>query len=75
VQPNKLKQVVATIFAAEPEELLCSEFFRQLAGYVEQEIAGNNAARLMPGIALHLHQCPECADTHAALLHAARQHT
>ena len=61
------KRLVHTIFGAEEEELVCSEFFRQLPRYVDLERSGRDAAALLPKISHHIHQCPECEEVYKAL--------
>jgi predicted anti-sigma-YlaC factor YlaD len=40
--------------------------------YVELELAGEDAARVYPGTAIHLQSCPGCQADHDGLLEAAR---
>ena len=50
------------------EEASCSEIFARLDEYVENEIHGEDAARLMPLVREHLDMCPECCEEYEALL-------
>jgi hypothetical protein len=58
---------VHTVFRAEDEELVCSEFFAQLPRYVDLERSGQDAAALFPSVSHHMHQCPECEEVYQAL--------
>jgi hypothetical protein len=51
---------------AEPE-LGCDECFEQLDRYVELELAGADADRLVPGMRAHLEGCAACSEEHASL--------
>jgi hypothetical protein len=44
-----------------------------LDAYVELELAGEDAARVFPGTAIHLQSCPGCQADHDGLLEAARR--
>jgi predicted anti-sigma-YlaC factor YlaD len=44
-----------------------------LDAYVELELAGEDAARVYPGTAIHLQSCPGCRADHDGLFEAARQ--
>ena len=44
-----------------------------LDAYVELELAGDDAARVYPGTAIHLQSCPGCRADHDGLLEAARR--
>ncbi len=61
------KRLVQTIFGAEGEELVCSEFFGQLPRYVDLEQSGRDAAALLPKISRHIRQCPECEEVYKTL--------
>lgn len=67
MQKGEFKRFVHTVFAAEDEELLCSEFFNQLPRYVDLERANQNAQALLPAVSHHMHQCPECEEVYKAL--------
>jgi hypothetical protein len=51
------------------EDVTCDEVFAQLDEYVENEIDGKDAARLMPLLREHLDICSDCCDEYEALLH------
>ena len=44
-----------------------------LDAYVELELAGEDAARVYPGTAIHLRSCPGCRADHDGLMEAARR--
>lgn len=50
------------------EETTCTEVFAQLDEYVEKEVHGEDAARLMPLLREHLDTCSHCCDEYEALM-------
>ena len=58
------------------EEMPCSEVFSLLDEYVEKEVGGEDAARLMPLLREHFDLCPDCCEEYESLLamleHAAK---
>ena len=50
------------------EDMPCSQVFARLDQYVEKEVHGEDAARLMPLLREHLDLCPDCCDEYEALL-------
>ena len=50
------------------EDVTCDEVFTQLDEYVENELDGKDAARLMPLLREHLDVCSDCCDEYEALL-------
>ena len=48
-------------------ELTCDECFAALDEYVELELAGQDADRLVPGMGAHLQGCPACREEHESL--------
>jgi len=50
------------------EDMNCEEVFTQLDEYVEKEVDGKDAARLMPLLREHLDLCSDCCDEYEALL-------
>jgi hypothetical protein len=65
-------QLMRAIFATEDVEILCTEFFALLPRYVDLELSGQQAAQLLPHVAHHLSQCPECYEVYQVLLQAIR---
>ena len=49
-------------------ELGCDACFDELDRYVELELAGEDAARIVPGMRAHLRGCPACREEHDSLL-------
>ncbi len=50
------------------EDMPCSQVFAELDEYVEKEVEGQDAARLMPLLREHLDLCPDCCEEYEALL-------
>jgi len=50
------------------EEMPCSQVFSRLDEYVEKEVHGEQAARLMPLLREHFDLCPDCCEEYEALL-------
>ncbi|HUI90072.1 MAG TPA: hypothetical protein VLX61_15240 [Anaerolineales bacterium] len=50
------------------EDVTCDEVFTQLDEFVENEVDGKDAARLMPLLREHLDICSDCCDEYEALL-------
>ncbi|MEA2411459.1 MAG: hypothetical protein QOC77_2020 [Thermoleophilaceae bacterium] len=48
-------------------ELGCDECFDRLDEYVESELRGTEADRLVPGMAAHLVGCPACREEYESL--------
>ena len=49
-------------------EVGCDECFAEVDRYVELELAGADADRLLPGLRPHLEGCPACREEHESLL-------
>jgi hypothetical protein len=49
-------------------DMPCSQVFSRLDEYVEKEVRGQGAARLMPLLREHLDLCPDCCEQYEALL-------
>ena len=62
------KRLVAALLGPVGPELTCEQCFELLDVYVEHELAGENADRLVEGMRAHLTGCPACAEEHASLL-------
>lgn len=50
------------------EEASCAEIYARLEEYVESQVHGEDAARLMPLVREHLDMCEECREEYEALL-------
>ena len=57
------------------EDVTCKEVFEQLDEYVEKEVDGKDAARLMPLLREHLDICSHCCDEYEALLEVIEKST
>lgn len=57
------------------EDTTCKEVFTQLDEYVEKEVDGKDAARLMPLLREHLDMCSDCCDEYEALLDVIEKST
>ena len=51
---------------AEPETT-CEQCFEQLDRYVDLQLAGDDADRLLPGLRPHLTGCPACLEDYESL--------
>jgi predicted anti-sigma-YlaC factor YlaD len=51
----------------------CTAGAEILDAYVELELAGEEAARVYPGTAIHLQSCPACRSDHDGLFEVARR--
>ena len=49
-------------------DMPCSQVYARLDEYVEKEVRGEGAARLMPLLREHLDLCPDCCEEYEALL-------
>lgn len=59
--------LITALLGPSRPELTCEECFDQLDRYVELELAGAAADRLIPGMRPHLDGCPACRDDHDSL--------
>ena len=50
------------------EDVPCSEVYSRLDEYVERQVRGEDAARLMPLLREHFDLCRDCCDEYEALL-------
>jgi hypothetical protein len=50
------------------EDMPCSEVFAKLDEYVEKEVDGQDAAKLMPLLREHFDLCPDCCEEYETLL-------
>jgi hypothetical protein len=60
--------LVAALLGPAGPEIRCDECFEHLDGYVELEIAGEDAEAATPGMLAHLAGCPACNEEHDSLL-------
>jgi hypothetical protein len=61
-------ELIARLLGPQQPELTCEECFEVLDRYVEAELRGDDADRLVPGLAPHLEGCPACHEDHDSLL-------
>jgi hypothetical protein len=62
-----------SLLGPEGPEVTCEECFDRLDEYVELELAGRDADRLVPGMRAHLEGCPACREDHDSLLALVRE--
>jgi len=55
------------------QDVPCSQVFSRLDEYVEKELNGEDAARLMPLLREHLHLCQDCCEEYETLLAAVEK--
>lgn len=48
-------------------EIGCDECFDEIDRYVDLELAGENADRIVPGLRAHLRGCPACREEYESL--------
>ena len=53
---------------ARVEDMPCREVFSRLDEYVEKEMGGEDAAKLMPLLREHFDLCPDCCEEYESLL-------
>jgi len=56
------RELIARLLGPREPELSCEGCFEELDRYVEAQLAGADADRLVPGMAAHLQGCPACRD-------------
>jgi hypothetical protein len=57
----------------EAEEISCNELYEKLDEYVEHEVDGKDAAKVMPLMREHIDLCPDCCEEYEALLHVVEE--
>ena len=50
------------------QDVPCDQVYARLDEYVESEVHGEDAAKLMPLLREHLDTCPDCCEEYEALL-------
>jgi hypothetical protein len=66
------KDVIRALLGPAGPELTCERCFDELDRFVELEIGGHDADRVMPDMRAHLEGCPACLEEHDSLLALAR---
>jgi hypothetical protein len=61
------RSLVARLLGPSEPELSCEACFEELDRYVEAQRAGDDADRLVPGMAAHLQGCPACREDRDSL--------
>lgn len=60
------------VLLAESVDAGCAAGFEVLHRYVEEELAGGDAAQAHPGLATHLVSCPACRQDYLGLVEAVQ---
>ncbi len=60
--------LIGALLGPAEREISCEECFEELDRYVESELAGGDADRVVPGMRPHLEGCPACREDHESLL-------
>lgn len=64
---DRFERWLRNIYETQEEEISCTECFDLVSGFVELEIAGQDALARMPQVKQHLNQCQACRDEYEAL--------
>jgi anti-sigma factor RsiW len=59
--------LMAALLGPAEHQIGCDECFERLDAYVEQELGGQDAETLTPGMRAHLAGCPACNEEHESL--------
>lgn len=68
---EEVERLIYRILATEDEEIDCQQLSELIARYVDLEVAGADALRLLPLVYQHLEQCDACAELHDVLYELA----
>ena len=75
MERERILQLIKAVYAAQEEEIGCSQFFERLPEYVDRVIAAGSGPLpqdAMPEVRHHIGQCPECAEAYEVLLEVTR---
>lgn len=72
---DAIKGFLRALEDARIQDLPCSQVFSMLDEYVEKELNGEDAAKLMPLLREHLDLCQDCCDEYETLLSAVEKST
>lgn len=72
IKATKLKSWLKLIQATQPEEISCSECFEHVSTYVELEVTGEPAPKLMPQLKQHIDQCQVCREEYELIRELAQ---
>ncbi len=67
MERHELMQALDRLLGPAGPEVGCDVCFDQLDRYVELELAGEDADRVLPGLRAHLAGCPACREEHESL--------
>ena len=67
MDPLDLARTLSALLGPGQPEIGCDECFDVLDRYVEDELVGRAADKLVPGMRAHLLGCPACREEHASL--------
>ncbi len=70
---DAIKGFLRALEDARIQDVPCSQVFSMLDEYVEKELNGEDAARLMPLLREHLDLCQDCCDEYETLLAAVEK--
>ncbi len=73
ISDEALRAFLHALEEARVHDVPCSQVFLRLDEYVEKELNGEDAARLMPLLREHLDLCQDCCDEYEALLTAVEK--
>ena len=62
------RRLIGALLGPAERVIGCEECFEELDRYVELELAGEDADRVVPGMRPHLEGCPACREDHDSLL-------
>lgn len=65
-----IKGFLRALEEARVEDVPCSQVFSQLDEYVQKQLNGEDAAKLMPLLREHLDLCQDCCEEYETLLAA-----
>ena len=64
---SKMQRWLKNIQETLPEEISCSECFDMVSVYVDLEVAGKPAEKMLPQLKQHLNQCLVCRQEYELL--------
>jgi hypothetical protein len=67
VKSDRFERWLKNIYNTQDEEISCSECFDAVSGFVEMELAGEDAAAKIPQVKQHLDQCAACRQEYETL--------
>jgi hypothetical protein len=70
---NGIQGFLRVLESVRVQDMPCSEVFARLDEYVEKELSGQEAAKLMPLLREHFDICPDCCEEYKTLLIALEQ--